>query len=144
MAISKFDRPLRHFTGASYVSKIGGYKICFACLGANCVDSFLPALRVSPHNQDMNTKLSQFPGCRETDPAGSFGYEWCRRLACHVQFSMKWMKGGSMRVTPDLTKQRESCNPQLSNLSPANLDRLRKTLSALRPSSRNSTFPIAA
>jgi hypothetical protein len=59
MAISKFDRPLRHFTGASYVSKIGGYKICFACLGANCVDSFLPAHRVSPHNQDMNTKLSQ-------------------------------------------------------------------------------------
>jgi hypothetical protein len=71
MAISEFDRFPRHFTCAVSASKLGGNEICVSSRSANFIDCPLPAFAIPPHNQNMHTKLSKFPGCRETDSAGS-------------------------------------------------------------------------
>jgi hypothetical protein len=55
--------------------KLGRNKIRFASCGPNFLDCLLPALRISPHNQNVYTKLSEFLGCRETDSARSTRYK---------------------------------------------------------------------
>src|SRR5260221_583124 len=85
MATSEFDRLLSHFASAVCAQKLRRNKIRFASCGPNFVDCLLPALRISPYNQNVNTKLSKFLGCRETDAARSTGDKRCRIIACHLQ-----------------------------------------------------------
>ena len=69
LIICEFNGFLCHFACADRIPKIRGDKICPPSSSANLVHGFLPAVRVSPHNQDMNSELSQFPGRRQADSA---------------------------------------------------------------------------
>src|SRR6202012_53292 len=80
MAISEFDRFPCYFVCAVCASKFIGNKICFASCSANLVNRLLPALRISSHNQDMNSKFSEFPGCREADSTRPSCYKRCVRI----------------------------------------------------------------
>src|SRR5258708_22566242 len=88
MATSEFDRFPGHFASAVCAEKLGRNKIRFASCGPNFLDCLLPALRISPHNQNMITKLSEFLGCRETDSARSTRDKRCRIGVSHLQSPM--------------------------------------------------------
>src|SRR5215469_5568393 len=82
--VSEIDCSLPHLAYRCCVSKVGGYEICFAACRANLVDRLLTAFRISAHNQDMNTKLSQFHRSGKTDSAGPSRNERYRIALCHV------------------------------------------------------------
>src|ERR1700733_3273083 len=88
MAISEFDRFPGHFVSAVCAQKLGRNKIRFSSSGPNFLERLLPALRISPHNQNVNTKLSEFLGCRETDSARATRYKRCRVIVSHLQSLM--------------------------------------------------------
>jgi hypothetical protein len=90
--IPEFDRPFCQIAGTGCVLKIGGNKIGFASCRTHFVDCLLAALRITPHNQNMDAELRQFLGCRSTDSARSSGDKCCRRVACYVRFS-SWVHG---------------------------------------------------
>ena len=88
MATSEFDRFPGHFASAVCAQKLGRNKIRFASCGPNFIDRLLPTFRISPHNQNVNTKLSEFLGCRETDSARATCYKRCRVIVSHLQSLM--------------------------------------------------------
>src|SRR5260370_37375884 len=88
MASSEFDCFPGHFASAVCAEKFGSNKIRFSFCSPNFVDCLLPALSISPHNQNVNTKFSEFLGCRETDSARSSRDKRCRIIVCHLQSSI--------------------------------------------------------
>jgi hypothetical protein len=68
--------------------KLGRNKIRFASCGPNFVDSLLPALSISPYNQNVNTELSEFLGCRDADSARSTRNKRRRIIVGHLQSLM--------------------------------------------------------
>src|SRR5580692_2095847 len=85
VATSEFDRFRGHFASAVCSSKLRSNEIRFASCSPNFVDCLLPAFLISPHNQNVNTKPSEFLGCRETDSARSTRDKRCRIISRHLQ-----------------------------------------------------------
>ena len=52
MDVAKFERSLGDFARTHGISKIRCNKICFTSFGANLVDRLLPALCITPDNQN--------------------------------------------------------------------------------------------
>src|SRR5579862_6445392 len=81
MATSKFDRSLCHLASAGCVAKIGGNEISPSSTRVNSSS----ALHIAPHHENVNTKLSEFFGYRETDSARSTRNKRCRTIAGHLE-----------------------------------------------------------
>src|SRR5207244_6619866 len=88
-AVTELDRSSGHFARAGRVSKVRRNKIRFASCCADFRNRLPPALGIAAYDNDMDSKLGQFGGCRPANPARSSCNQCCRRIGSHLPFLIR-------------------------------------------------------